>query len=79
MSGPVGDPRMPKDDAVDVAAIEQALAPLEHGLFARRIERSKLRFGDRAIVFALRVDDGDFRDWSAIDARASGIADALLA
>jgi menaquinone-dependent protoporphyrinogen oxidase len=34
--------------------------------------------GARAIVAALRVPVGDYRDWSAIQAWADEIADALL-
>lgn len=76
-SGPVGDPRKPDEDPVDVAAIVDATAPREHRVFAGRIDKSKLGFGERAIMIAVRAPEGDFRDWDAIAAWADEIADAL--
>ena len=37
----------------------------------------QLAFPERAIVSALRVPEGDFRDWAAISGWAAGIATAL--
>ena len=48
-------------------------------MFAGRLVRGRLRFPERAVVLALRVPDGDFRDWSEISRWAAGIADTLLA
>lgn len=76
-SGPVGNPPKPEEDPVDVAEIATALGAHGHRLFAGKIDRSILGFGERAIVTALRAPDGDFRDWDEITAWASDIARAL--
>jgi menaquinone-dependent protoporphyrinogen oxidase len=76
-SGPVGDPPKPDEDPVDVGDLIEATNPREHRVFAGKIEKKQLSFPERAIVMALRVPEGDFRDWSEIEAWATGIADAL--
>lgn len=76
-SGPVGDPPKPEEDPVDVADIVAVLGAREHRVFPGRIDRKALRFADRAIVAALKVPDGDFRDWDDIQRWAGEIADAL--
>ena len=76
-SGPVGDPPKPEEDPVDVAGILAATKARDHRVFAGRIVKRQLRFTDRAIVAALHVAEGDFRDWTDIEAWAAGIADAL--
>jgi menaquinone-dependent protoporphyrinogen oxidase len=48
-------------------------------VFAGKLARKQLGFGEKAIVLAFRAPDGDFRDWTQIKAWASGIADALQA
>lgn len=73
-SGPVGDPPKPDEDPVDVAAIAARTNPVEHRVFAGRIDRSLLGFGERAIAVALRAPEGDFRDWHAIAEWAETIA-----
>ncbi len=77
-SGPIGEPPRPDDaHAVDVDALVAAVAARDHRVFAGRLDRHRLGFGERAMVFAFRAPDGDFRDWDAIAAWASGIADEL--
>jgi menaquinone-dependent protoporphyrinogen oxidase len=76
-SGPVGDPPKPQEDPVDVAELLTATRAREHRLFAGRLVRKQLAFPERAIVSALRVPDGDFRDWPAISSWAADIATAL--
>jgi menaquinone-dependent protoporphyrinogen oxidase len=76
-SGPVGDPPKPEEDPVDVSEIFTTTRAREHHLFAGKIDKSKLNFGERAIVKALKVPEGDFRDWDDIDQWASGIAEQL--
>lgn len=78
-SGPVGDPPKPEEDPVDVADILDATKAREHRIFAGRIDKKRLSFGEKAMVMALRVPEGDFRDWTAIKAWAGEIADALSA
>jgi menaquinone-dependent protoporphyrinogen oxidase len=78
-SGPVGDPPKPEEDPVDVAELVAATGARDHRVFAGRLLRKQLGFADKAIAVALRVPDGDFRDWTAIREWAAGIADALHA
>lgn len=77
-SGPVGEPLKPHDDdAVDVGHLQHLTAARDHRLFAGRVERERLSFPERALVRALRVECGDFRDWTAVEQWAGSIADAL--
>jgi menaquinone-dependent protoporphyrinogen oxidase len=62
---------------VDVADILTATRAREHRVFAGKLIRRHLSFPDRAIVSALRVPEGDFRDWAEIKRWAAGIAEAL--
>lgn len=76
-SGPVGDPPKPDEDAVDVADIMTATSALEHRVFSGKIDKSKLSFGERAILVAVRAPEGDFRDWVEIEEWATHISDTL--
>jgi menaquinone-dependent protoporphyrinogen oxidase len=76
-SGPVGDPPKPEEDPVDVAEILATTRAREHRVLAGKLVRRQLSFPDRAIVSALRVPEGDFRDWAEIREWAVGIAEAL--
>lgn len=76
-SGPIGDPPKPDEDPVDVAEIMRSTQARAHELFAGKLDKSQLGFGERAIVAALRAPEGDFRDWKAIEEFADQIADAL--
>ncbi len=76
-SGPVGDPLKPAEDPNDAAPMVEATGARDHRLFAGRLARSGLGFGEKAMVRALRVPDGDFRDWAAVAAWAADIAGIL--
>jgi menaquinone-dependent protoporphyrinogen oxidase len=76
-SGPVGEPPLPKEHPVDVRALEEAVSPRGHEVFAGRVDRKRLNFAEKAIVIALRVPDGDFRDWQAIRRWAEDVAAEL--
>jgi menaquinone-dependent protoporphyrinogen oxidase len=77
-SGPIGDPPRPEGEAaVASAALVEATGAREHRIFAGRLDKSLLSFGERAIVLAFRAAEGDFRDWAAIEAWAGEVADAL--
>ena len=77
-SGPVGDPPKPEEDPVDVAPIMQATSAREHRVFAGKIDKTKLSFGEKAIVVAVRAAEGDFRNWNEIESWAHEIADRLV-
>jgi menaquinone-dependent protoporphyrinogen oxidase len=76
-SGPVGDPPKPDEDPVDVAELLATTNARDHRVFAGKLVRKQLSFPERAIVAALHVPEGDFRDWTEIRQWAAGIADAM--
>jgi menaquinone-dependent protoporphyrinogen oxidase len=76
-SGPIGDPPKPDEDPVDVADIESATHAVDHAVFSGKLDKSKLNFGERAIIAAFHAPYGDFRRWDEVEAWASRIADRL--
>jgi menaquinone-dependent protoporphyrinogen oxidase len=76
-SGPIGDPPKPDEEPAEVSDIAKATHARGHRLFAGRLDRHRLGFGEKAVVAALRVADGDFRDRDAIDAWGAQIAGEL--
>ena len=76
-SGPIGDPPKPDEEPAEVSDIAAAAHARGHRLFAGRLDRHRLSFGEKAVVMALRVPDGDFRDWDAIDTWGVQIAGEL--
>lgn len=59
------------------APLVQATKARDHRVFAGKLDKSRLNFGERAIVMALRAPEGDFRDWEDVRTWASSIADSL--
>jgi menaquinone-dependent protoporphyrinogen oxidase len=78
-SGPVGDPPKPEEDPVDASGILEATRAREHRVFAGKLDKHTLGFGEKAIMLALRAPEGDFRDPDAIRAWAREIAAELAA
>jgi menaquinone-dependent protoporphyrinogen oxidase len=78
-SGPLGPPDKlkPEGDPVDVERFVVTTRAAGHRVFAGRLDRTLLGFGEKAVVVAVRAPEGDFRDWEAIDAFAGEIADRL--
>lgn len=76
-SGPIGDPPKPEEDPVDVAELMEQSGAREHEVFAGRIDRDRLKFADKAIVRALRVPGGDYRDFDAVRGWAAEIGETL--
>ena len=77
-SGPVGDPPKPtEEDSVDVNGILEATRARDHRVFFGKLDKGTLGFAEKAIVLALRVAEGDFRDWDAIRGWARQIAAVL--
>ncbi len=78
-SGPVGDPPKPAvGEPADVPELIAETAALGHQLFAGRLERRRLRGGERAVVGMTRAAEGDFRDWDAVRAWGAAIRAELL-
>src|SRR5262249_14685343 len=77
-SGPIGDPPKPEgDSAVKIDRIAAKTRSRDHRVFAGKLDKARLRWGDRAIVTAVRSPEGDFRDWQEIADWAQCIAEAL--
>jgi len=76
-SGPVGDPPKPQEIPADVEQVVAATGAFEHHVFAGRIEKAALSLPERAVVKALRVPEGDDRNWNEIERWATAIADSI--
>lgn len=74
-SGPVGTaaPTDPKD----VVTLGETINPRGHRVFYGALDRRELSIGERIVVGAVKAQDGDFRDWPAIDAWTNEIAREL--
>ena len=73
-SGPLGtevhdDEEQPRQ----LAELTEKLRPEAHRMFFGALDHSKLSFGERMMVKAVKAPEGDFRDWTAI----SGWADEI--
>lgn len=78
-SGPIGDPPKPAEGkAVEIDELLEKTGARGHVVFSGKLDKSAMRFGDRAVVTAFRSPEGDFRDWGAIAAWAQGIAEELV-
>jgi menaquinone-dependent protoporphyrinogen oxidase len=75
--GPIGNPPKPDEDPAGIGHMVRATHARGHRLFAGRLDRRRLGIGEKAVVGALRVADGDFRDFDAIDAWGAQIATEL--
>jgi menaquinone-dependent protoporphyrinogen oxidase len=53
------------------------VGPVDHRMFFGALDRSKLGFGERMLVKAVKAPEGDFRDWDAIQSWADDIAREL--
>jgi menaquinone-dependent protoporphyrinogen oxidase len=75
--GPIGDPPKPAVEPAEVGDIVRTTRARGHRLFAGRLDRHALGFGEKAVVTAVRAADGDFRDFDAIDAWGTQIVAEL--
>jgi menaquinone-dependent protoporphyrinogen oxidase len=78
-SGPIGEPPFPPDEPYDVAPLVHLIGARGHTVFPGRLDKDRLSFGERAMVTAMRAPVGDFRDWDAVRAWATGIARQIAA
>lgn len=76
-SGPLGDPPKPIEEPADIAILRSVTGARDHRVFAGRLDRAKLGFGERAIVAVVRAPTGDFRPWPEVSEWATGIAATL--
>lgn len=74
-SGPTGETSLP--DPKQVAELNAAIRPRDHRMFGGALDHRKLSLPERVIIKGVKAPEGDFRDWAAIDAWASSIAQEL--
>ena len=67
-SGPVGEPAKSADNPVNVSPILQSTKARDHQVFTGKLVKKHLSFPDRVITSAIRVQEGDFRNWDDIRA-----------
>lgn len=73
-SGPIGLPAKPLGDPAGVGALLASTRARGHAVFAGRLDRQQLSLSEKALMTAIRVTPGDFRDWAAIDGWGRQIA-----
>ena len=77
-SGPIGEPLRPAGDhAVQIDEIVEETQARDHRIFPGRLDKSRLGGCERALVLALGVKEGDYRNESAVSAWAQKIAAVL--
>ena len=77
-SGPLGEEVQDDEEQPrQLPELRRLIDPIDHRIFFGALDRSKLCFGERMIVKAVKAPDGDFRDWEAIRAWTDGIAAEL--
>ncbi len=77
-SGPIGSPQAkPEGDPLEIGELARQIGAREHRIFAGRLDPRRLGFGEKAVVAAVGVPHGDFRDWDEIAAWARHIARQL--
>ena len=77
-SGPIGDPARPEQ--TDMRRVDEIFAETgarDHRIFAGKIDKGRLSLPERAVVRTVGAAEGDYRDWDAIRAWATDIAQAL--
>ena len=78
-SGPLGtevhdDEEQPRQ----LAELTETLRPEAHRTFFGALDQSKLGFGERMMIKAVKAPEGDFRDWRAISGWADEISRELV-
>lgn len=74
-SGPLGvEIKDSEQQPREMAEFQQALEPRDQQIFFGALDPDRLSFPERMMAKAVRAPEGDFRDWNAIEAWATGIA-----
>ena len=77
-SGPVGEIKGKPVNEDQVRDLMDRSGAEAHVVFSGKLDRAGLSRVERGIVRLLKVPDGDFRDWEAIDVWAAEIAGHLV-
>lgn len=66
-SGPIGAPEpKPEGDPKGLPELADSLGARGHAVFPGRLDRKLLSLPERAVVRAVRAEEGDFRNWAEI-------------
>jgi menaquinone-dependent protoporphyrinogen oxidase len=76
-SGPIGDPPRPAEPPEEAARLVELVQAREHRTFPGALDKHKLGFAEKAIVAAVKAEEGDFRPWAEIEGWAREIAATL--
>jgi menaquinone-dependent protoporphyrinogen oxidase len=76
-SGPVGTPPVPATETPDTEEIALAIAARGHRSFPGVLDRTQLGRLERTMVKLVHADEGDFRDWDAVQEWTKSLAEAL--
>jgi len=76
--GPLGaENPQPAGDPEQARKLVERVGARGYEIFTGALDRGRLGLADRLIARMVKAPDGDFRDWVAIRAWATGVADAL--
>ncbi len=78
-SGPTGDPPRPDREPREVADLVARAGAREHRVFAGRLDKHELGFGERAVTAIVRAPQGDYRPWGDVEAWTTAIVGELSA
>ena len=74
-SGPIGDPPRPTKRRPSTSMISMSKTHARgHKLFAGKLDKAGLGFGERAVMLAFHAAEGDYRDWDEVATWARDIA-----
>jgi menaquinone-dependent protoporphyrinogen oxidase len=73
-SGPLDDENHVGVDTHKIDELIHAVDAVEHRMFSGRLDRGDLNRLERWVVDVVKAHDGDYRDWTAIDAWATGLS-----
>jgi menaquinone-dependent protoporphyrinogen oxidase len=76
-SGPVGTPLVPATETPDTEQIVATISARGHRSFPGVLDRTHLGRLERTMVKVVHAEDGDFRDWDAVQEWTKSIAEAL--
>lgn len=77
-SGPLGtEVEDAEQQPKELPEFEEAIKPRGHRIFFGALDHDKLSFIERMVIKGVRAPEGDYRDWSEIEAWAESIARAL--
>jgi menaquinone-dependent protoporphyrinogen oxidase len=76
-SGPVGTPPVPVTESRDTEAIASSLAARGHRSFPGVLDRARLGRVERTMVTLVHGEEGDFRDWDAVQEWTKSVAVTL--